>query len=433
MREERVSILYAMKTKRTVLKNGLRVVTIPMKGNPTVTVLVLVEAGSHYEEKKQNGISHFLEHMCFKGTTKRATPSAISHELDALGATSNAFTGYEYTGYYAKARSELFPKLLDVIADLYLNPTVPAEELEKEKGVIIEEMHMYEDLPMRGAGDLLDAVMYGDQPAGRKIVGTKEIIRGMKRDTFLQYRTKHYVPKATVVVIAGNIDPKAALSKVKTYFGASAPARKPRKPPVREAQRSPQVGVQYKKSSQAHFRLGFRSVPVGHKDTYAIEVLRAILGAGMSSRLFKKLREEMGVCYYVRAESENNLDHGKFVIASGVDNTRIELVLSVILNELKQIKQILPPENELAKAKEYLIGNMLMGIESSDEAAEYFGGQEILHRPLESPEDYIQKIRKVTAVRVCAVAKKLFKNNRANLAVIGPFKSGSHFKKLIRL
>src|SRR3989344_8079822 len=138
-----------MKARRTVLKNGLRVIAAPMKGNPTVTVLVLVEAGSHYEKKEHNGISHFLEHMCFKGTKNRPSPTAISHELDALGAQSNAFTSYEWTGYYAKARSQLFPKLLDVIADLYLNPTVPAEEIEKEKGVIVEEIHMYKDMPMR--------------------------------------------------------------------------------------------------------------------------------------------------------------------------------------------------------------------------------------------------------------------------------------------
>ncbi|MDE2071419.1 MAG: insulinase family protein, partial [Patescibacteria group bacterium] len=159
-----------------------------MKDNPTATVLVLVEAGSHYEKKTENGVSHFLEHMCFKGTTNRPSPSAIAHELDALGAQSNAFTGYEYTGYYAKARVKYLPKILDVIADLYLNPTVPADELEKEKGVIIEEINMYKDLPMREVADLLDKTMYGDQPAGRSIAGTKSNIRGMKRDVFIKYR-----------------------------------------------------------------------------------------------------------------------------------------------------------------------------------------------------------------------------------------------------
>ena len=422
-----------MKARRTVLKNGLRVIAAPMKGNPTVTGLVLVEAGAHYDKKEHNGISHFLEHMCFKGTKNRPSPSAISHELDALGAQSNAFTSYEWTGYYAKARSQLFPKLLDVIADLYLNPTVPAEEIEKEKGVIVEEIHMYKDMPMRNVGNLLDAVMYGQQAAGLPIAGSEKTVRAMKRDTFLNYRTKHYVPKATSVIVAGDIDPGNVFKKVKMYFGEVSPARKPQKPPVREAQKTPQVGTEYKKSSQAHFRLGFRSVAASNKNIYAIEVLKAVLGSGMSSRLFKKLREEMGVCYYIRTESENNLDHGKFVVASGVDNTRIELVLNVIGNELKEIKQKLVPEDELNKAKEYLTGNTLMELESSDEMAEYFGGQEILHRPLLAPQEYLEKIRKVTGKQVRDAARMLFKNNKANLAVIGPFKKGAHFKKLIRL
>ena len=216
-----------------------------------------------------------------------------------------------------------FPKLLDVIADLYLNPTVPKDELEKEKGVIVEEINMYKDMPMRNVGNLLDAVMYGKQAAGLPIAGSEKTVRAMKRDTFLNYRNKHYVPKATAVIVAGDIDPSKVLKKVKTYFSTLSPARKVQKPPVLDTQKSPHVGIEYKKSSQAHFRLGFRSVAAASKDIPAIEVLKAVLGGGMSSRLFKKLRDEMGVCYYVRAEAESNLDHGKFVIASGVDNTRI--------------------------------------------------------------------------------------------------------------
>lgn len=422
-----------MQPRRRVLKNGLRIIAVPMKESPTVTVLVLVEAGSHYEEKKQNGISHFLEHMCFKGTSNRPSPSAISQELDGLGATSNAFTWYEFTGYYAKARSQLFSKLLDVIADMYLHPTVPAAELEKEKGVIIEEINMNEDLPMRDVTRLLDTVMYGDQPAGRSVLGTKDVIRAMKRDAFIEYRTKHYIPESTVVVVAGDVEAGKVFKRVESYFSKLGEARKPKKPPVREAQQRPQVGLKHKKSSQAHFQLGFRSVPIAHRDVYAIEVLKTVLGQGMSSRLFKKLREEMGVCYYVRAETENHSDHGKFVIASGVDTARIELVLDVIVKELKKIKKNLVPPKEFTKAKEYLLGNTLMGLESSDEIAEYFGEQEILHRPLLTPQRYLEKIRNVTPAQVRAVAQKLFRNNKANLAVVGPFKTGSRFKKLIRL
>lgn len=422
-----------MTPARKVLQNGLRVVVVPMKGSPTATVLVLVEAGSHYERKEQNGISHFLEHMCFKGTSNRPSPSAISHELDALGAESNAFTSYEYTGYWAKARGKHFDKLLDVIADLYLHPTLPKEEIEKEKGVIVEEINMYEDLPMRSVGDLLDRVMYGEQPAGRKIVGTKEIVRSIKRDDFVEYRTRHYVPESTAVIVAGDLKPREVFKKIEAYFEPLSRSKKPLKPKVKDGQRGANVGVEYKKSSQTHFQLGFRSVPVDSNHVYAIEVLKTILGQGMSSRLFRKLREEMGVCYYVRAQSENNLDHGKFVISSGVDIARAELVLSVIMGELKRLKKELVQKEELDKAKELMLGSMAMGLEASDELASYFGGQEIMRRKLMGAEEYAKKIRAVSSAQVRAMARMLFKNNKANLAVVGPFKNTARFKKLIRL
>jgi len=422
-----------MKLQRKVLKNGLRILAVPMDNNPTVTVFVFVEAGSHYEKKEQNGISHFLEHMCFKGTSRRSSPAAIAHELDALGAQSNAFTSYEVTGYYAKAGSKHFSKVLDVIADLYLNPTVPAKELEKEKGVIIEEIRMYNDLPMRQVGELLDAVMYGDQPAGRSILGTEEIIRGMKRETFVAYRSKHYVPSATTVVVAGGIKTAEVFAGVERYFATLTKASPQKKPSVRDAQRSPNVGLQYKKSSQAHFQIGFRGISARHKDVYAMEVLKSVLGQGMSSRLFKKLREEMGVCYYVRAETEANSDHGKFVIASGVDIRRVELVLRVIARELKLLRTKLVPPAEFKKAQECLVGHLVMDVEPSNELAQYYGMQEVLHRPLVAPAEYSQKIKKVTSAQVRSVAKKLFRGNKANLAIIGPFKNKARFKKLLAL
>src|SRR5574343_451344 len=190
-----------MKFSKKVLKNGLRVITVPMKENPTTTVLVLVEAGSKYEEKRVNGISHFLEHMCFKGTTKRQKAIDISKELDAIGSQYNAFTAQEYTGYYAKSDAKHFKKIFDVVSDIYLNSTFPEAELEKEKGVIIEEINMYEDLPPRHVQDMVMEILYGDQPAGWNIAGVKENILNMKREDFVQYKQAHYVPSATTLVV----------------------------------------------------------------------------------------------------------------------------------------------------------------------------------------------------------------------------------------
>ena len=206
-----------MKFNKTILKNGLRVITVPMKDNPTVTVLMMVEAGSKYETKEINGLSHFLEHMCFKGTTKRPKAIDISQELDTVGAQYNAFTSQEYTGYYAKADFKHLDLLLDVVSDMYLNPIFEDKEIEKEKGVIIEEINMYEDLPHRKVQEIFMKLLYGDQPAGWDIAGTKDNIKNIKRSDFLDYRRKHYVPSATTLVVAGRFDEKKVSPIFKKY------------------------------------------------------------------------------------------------------------------------------------------------------------------------------------------------------------------------
>ena len=208
-----------MKFSKKVLKNGLRIITIPMKDNPTVTVLVLVEAGSKYETKKINGISHFLEHMCFKGTTKRPKAADISKELDSLGSQYNAFTAQEYTGYYAKSDARHFRQIFDIVSDIYLNSTFPETEMQKEKGVIIEEINMYEDMPQRHVQDLFMKLLYGDQPAGWNVAGEKKNILKMKRDDFVSYHKKHYLPEATVLVVAGQITEQEVINEVNKIFG----------------------------------------------------------------------------------------------------------------------------------------------------------------------------------------------------------------------
>src|SRR5574343_287559 len=207
-----------MKFTKTILKNGLKVITVPMKDNPTLTVLVMVEAGSKYETKEINGLSHFLEHMCFKGTIKRPKAIDISRELDAIGSQYNAFTAQEYTGYYAKSDAKHFKKIFDVVSDIYLNSTFPEGEMEKEKGVIIEEINMYEDLPPRHVQDMMMELLYGDQPAGWNIAGEKKNIINMKRDDFVKYHKEHYVPSATTIVVAGKITEKQVSTEVHKIF-----------------------------------------------------------------------------------------------------------------------------------------------------------------------------------------------------------------------
>ena len=416
-----------MKYSKTKLKNGLRVITVPMKDNPTVTVLVLVEAGSKYETKNKNGISHFLEHMCFKGTTKRPSAHAISAELDGIGSQSNAFTGQEYTGYYAKSEARHFKQIFDVVSDVYLNSTFPDAEIQKEKGVIVEEINMYEDMPHRHVHDLFTGLLYGDQPAGWNIAGTRDNVNAMTREDFVVYKKAHYVPKATTVIVSGKVSEREVLKEAERAFGALRPVSKVSKLPIKEKQTKPEVLVQYKKTDQTHFVLGVRTWGVSDKRNPALSVLAVILGGGMSSRLFIKLREDLGVAYYVRASSDHATDHGSFNISAGVSNGRIAEVLNEVLLECKKISDVSVEAEELAKAKEYMIGNMKLELESSDAWANFYGGQEVMRRKIEGPEEIEAKIRKVTAKQIQAVAKEIFVDKNLNLAIIGPFEDAKEF------
>lgn len=422
-----------MKYTKTKLKNGLRVITVPMKDNPTVTVLVLVETGSKYETKAKNGISHFLEHMCFKGTTKRPSAHAISAELDGIGSQYNAFTSQEYTGYYAKSDEKHFKKIFDVVSDIYLNSTFPETEMQKEKGVIVEEINMYEDLPMRHVQDVFTSLLYGDQPAGWNIAGTRENVKAMTRDDFVAYKKAHYVPSATLVVVSGNVKEKEVAKEIERVFGQLKSASKSAKKETISKQSKPAVKIAYKKTDQTHLVLGVRTFDTYDKRLPVLSVLSTILGGGMSSRLFIKLREELGVAYYVRVMNDNLTDHGFFEISAGVSNDRVKEVIKEILLECKRLTKELVSKEEIEKAKEYILGNMKLELESSDAWANYFGGQEVLRKKIETPDDIEKKIRKITPAEVQALAKEIFVERSLNLALIGPFTKESDFSSLLKL
>ncbi len=422
-----------MKFTKKVLKNGLRIITVPMKENPAVTVLVMVEAGSKYETKEISGVSHFLEHMCFKGTRKRPKAIDISRELDKIGAQYNAFTSQEFTGYYAKSSPQHLDMILDVVSDMYLNPLFETAEIEKEKGVIVEEINMYEDMPHRHVQDLLMELLYGDQPAGWNIAGTRETVKNLKREDFVDYRTKHYVSGATTVVVAGAFDEKTIYEKIEEKFEGIHESKKHTKTKAIENQTTPQLLIKFKKTDQTHLVIGVRSFDVSSKYNSAIRILSAILGGGMSSRLFQKLRDEMGVGYYVSASNDSYTDHGVFTISTGVDNLRVKEVVKAILAELKKMKEDIVPQDELQKAKDYLIGNMFLGLESSDSQAEFCGYQEILKREVKTPDEMAEKLNAVTSEDIKALANLIFTDANLNMALIGRFKSPSAFTKFFKL
>lgn len=422
-----------MKFNKKVLKNGVRLITIPMPASPTVTFMVLVEAGSKYETKKLSGVSHFLEHFIFKGTAKRPKPADLSRELDALGAQYNAFTSQEYTGYYAKAHKDKADRILDIVSDMYLNPTLPESELSKEKGVIIQEINMYEDEPMRSVQDLFLELLYGEQPAGWNIAGTKESVAGLTRTDIVDYRSAHYVGEATTVVVGGSFNESRIEKQINGIFGAMSKEKKPEKQSVVEKQKVPNVLMKYKETDQTHLVLGVRTFSTFDKRSPALRVLAIILGGGMSSRFFTKLRDELGLCYYVSASPDLYTDHGVFQVAAGVDTTKVAAAIEAIMAELRHLVEVAVPAHELRKAKDFLIGNLYLGLESSDELAQFVGMQEILRKPLKNAEQVSKEIEAVTVADIRNLVREIFKSENLNLALIGPFQNKEQFLPLLKV
>jgi predicted Zn-dependent peptidase len=407
------------------LKNGMEVIFIPMPNSLTTTVMAMVKVGSKYETKEISGLSHFLEHMAFKGTKKRPSPIDIANELDNLGAEFNAFTGQEQTVYYAKSKNDSFDKILEIISDLYINPVVPEKELEKERGVIIEELNMYEDIPMRKINDDFIKLLYGDQPAGWPIIGRKEVIKNLKREDFISYRKKHYKSGNTILAISGGCSKKNIEDKIEKYFGALETKPETKMPDVIEKQEKPQELITYKKLDQAHLILGFRSFDIYDERKYPLIVLSKILGGTMSSRLFKEIRERMGAAYYINSGAYFDSNTGTFEVNAGVTTKKIEEVIITILNEFKKFKKELINEKEIDKAKNNITGKMLLGLETSDDLASYYGNQRIKNIDPLTPKEKIKKINNVTASQIKSVANDIFINEGLNLAIIGPFKNRS--------
>lgn len=424
-----------MQFQRKILHNGLRILTIPMPSLQSATVLVMVGAGSRYETNKNTGISHFLEHMAFKGTIKRPDAMSISSIIDGMGGEFNAFTGKEITGYYIKSSVDKVELSLDVLSDMLMHSKLDAAEIEKEKGVILEEKNLYEDTPSRKIGDIYEQLLYGDTPMGWDIVGTEAVIKGLTRKDFVEYMESLYSPHNMTVVVAGGINSAQIESSVDKYFSSMNRFDINRFNRVIEKQSTPQLMIRTKKTEQVHIALGFRTVPNEHPDKYALEILAAILGGGMSSRLFHEVREKRGLGYYVRTSSDHYLDCGTLVTTAGIDPKRIDEAIKVIINEYKYIKEgtKIVSDEEFTKAKEFIKGHFVLELEDSRSVASFFAHAEILEKAIETPSDIISKIESVDLDQIMKVARKYITEATINLAVVGNFTNGHRFEKLLKL
>jgi len=393
---------------------------VPVKNANSVTVLILVGTGSKYETKDINGISHFLEHMFFKGTKRRPDTLKISETLDKIGGEYNAFTSKEVTGFWAKVDKKHIDTALDWISDIFLNSKFEEEEIQREKGVIIEELNMYLDTPTAYVSELFEDLLYKDQPAGWRIVGEKENILSFDRKKVLDYFNSHYSSKNTVVCVAGDIEPEQIQKKINGYFGKLQMNDPMGKVAVKEEQSEPEVLIHNKKTDQTHFCLGVRAYNMFDKRKYALSLMSIILGGNMSSRLFISVRERNGLAYYVHTSYDAATDTGCLVTQAGIKNDSLEKAVSLTLREYKSLKEKNITAKELQKAKDYLRGKMALSLDATDTQASFYAAQEVMGKEILTPEQKLKMIDKVSVSDINKVAKEIFSPEKLNLAVIGP-------------
>jgi predicted Zn-dependent peptidase len=414
--------------ERHSLSNGLRVLTAPMPHAQSVSCFVMLAAGSRYETAETNGIAHFAEHMFFKGTERRPTARDIAGEIDSIGGEFNAFTGKEYTGYYVRCAAETRDTALDVLVDMLRNSRFDAEEIEREKGVIIEEMNMYFDTPRDFIGGVYETLLYGDQPLGWDIIGRKETVWGATQQTFLDYTSTWYRPDRMVVGVGGQLG-DGLHEKLEELLGdlpaAATGAAEPWQP-----SRNGRVKVHTKQSDQAHLVLGVRSRPLVDPDRYVLQLLATVLGGGMSSRLFTEVRERRGLAYYVFGTNHAYTDAGSLYAQSGVDINRIDDAVTTIVEQFRLLASEAVPSDELEKARNFAKGRFVLQLESPHGTIMFGLRREVLEGRAEEPQAVLDALDAVTAEDIQRVAREIVEDG-PYLAVIGPFDDAERFEKLL--
>ncbi len=407
--------------EKTTLPNGLRILTAPLHETKAMTLQFLVATGSRFERDDEGGISHFLEHILFKGTEKYPSPILLAEMLDGIGAEFNAFTSEEYTGFYVTAEAHQFPLALDILSEMFYAPIFKPEDVEREKGVILEERNMYRDLPQRHVWDLTRALLYGDTPLGRNIVGRPETIQRFDRTTFERYQADCYTPDQIIVSIAGNPNELDWIGGLKRVFEPKAGTKARQLLAAQDQQSAPAVSVEHRKTDQTHLVLSLRTFKETDERRFTLGVLSTILGGTMSSRLFNEIREKRGLAYYVRSSADAHHDAGSFAVSTGANNGNAKEAISVILAEVKKLKDEPVSKEELARAKENFRGKLALQLEESSAVGSFLAEQELYFGQQFQPEELIEKVNTVTARDIQDLAQKFFIREHLNLAAVGPF------------
>jgi len=417
---------------RSRLANGLRLITAPMPQARSVAISLYVGAGSRYEKREAAGVSHFVEHLCFKGTAKRPTAQLISEAIDGVGGILNAATDREYTVFYAKVARPHLDVALDVLCDLVQTPLFDATELEKERKVVLEELAAVADSPGQQADLLLDELLWPAQPLGWDIAGTKESIEGLTRDVVVDYVRRQYVPNNMVIAVAGNVSEDEVAALLAPTLGAAVAGVPDAWSPAQNGVQAPGCALRFKRTEQTHIALGLHGLPLDHPDRYALDLLSVLFGESMSSRLFLELRERLGLCYDVHSYVTHFLDAGSFGVYAAVDPANGHKAVGALMLELRRLTEGIP-EGELHKAKELAKGRMLLRLEDTRAVSGWLGGQEILTGEILSPEEVVARLEAVTPADLTRVIAGLLRRDALKLAVVGPHRSERRFLPLLEL
>jgi len=414
----------------TRLENGLTVATAAMPHMASVSLGIWVAVGGRCETEEVSGISHFIEHMLFKGTPRR-TARAISQAVEGIGGYLNAFTSEEHTCFYSRARCDRFDELLDVLADMFLNSTFDPAELRKEREVIKEELAMYMDQPHQYVQELLNASLWPNQPLGRSITGTEKTLDAISRGKILEFQRQNYAASGVLIAAAGNLTHQQIVKAVRRYAGKFRRGARCNFLPATAAQTKPSVRLFTKKTEQTQLALGIRACSRHHEQRFALRVLNAVLGENMSSRLFQTVREDQGLAYSIYSSNTFFEDTGDLVVSAGLDLANLEKTLKIILRELKRLRDEPVPAAELARARDYLTGQLDLSLESAENQMMWLGEQWLGYGKIYEPDIVKQRLNEVRAGHIRAAARQFIRPDQFNLALVSPLKSTRGVEKLL--
>jgi predicted Zn-dependent peptidase len=418
--------------KRIVRPDGSVLLLVPKKETQAITFEVIYKVGSRQENLQNNGVSHFVEHLMFKGTQKRPNTIDISKELDGIGAEYNAFTSKEHTGYYITADASHLPLAMDMLSDMLYNSKFDAQEMDRERGVIVEEINMYEDNPSFYVEEIFEELLFQGSTLGKPIAGPREVIKNIGRQSLYQYYKKNYYNGNAVIGVAGNFSEAKMQTLLKKYFPVvKRQARNKIKKVSRFVQNQPRIKLINRNLEQVQLIVGFRTMPSTDKRFIALQILGNILGGTMSSRLFLQIREHMGLCYFIKAEVSGYEDASSFAVHSGLNKDKIYEALSAIKEELDRIKRDGVSQDELQKAKDNIRGRLILRLESPTSYLNFLAAQELLNKKIKDRQMTLDELEKITVSQINILAKEVIDWQKSNLAIIGPFESANKFLKIL--